>query len=162
MADKKDDANWLPDSFCPVVPASGYYAIELLAKPKFGSPIFTPGQPSAVPGGIGIARIVAMPPPDDRIEAAGYMTSGLYGPGDVVWAHMSIDMKAEQIDARHPETGQNMGFYLISEGRILGRHRYPEAVLKSHEEQTNPPDDEEPTDGAGLRLLDRDGRRPQG
>lgn len=134
MAEKE---SWLTDSMCPVVPASGYYAVDILNTPQIGVILKPRSSTPIMPGGVGIVRICAVAPPEDRIDEPGYKTSGLYKPGDVVYALMSLDMKGEKIEWTDPKTRERRAFYLISEGRIMGRHRWPEAVIASHEEQLN-------------------------
>ena len=130
------DQDWIPDSKCPIIPASGYYAVGVLRKPKMGI-ILRPDRSSRAisPGGVALVRICAVPPQKDRIDEAGYKTSGLYKPGDVVYAQMSLDMNSETIDWYDADDNKQRSFYLISEGRILGRCRYPDVVLTSHDEQ---------------------------
>lgn len=129
--------NWLPDSNCPIVPASGYYAVDMIGEPQIGLVIDPTDHNRALPGGIAVVRICAVPPKGDHIEEAGFLTRGLYRPGDIVYAQLSIDLKGEAIEYQDPKTRETSTFYCIPEARVIGRHRHPEKFLASFEEKIN-------------------------
>jgi len=129
--------NWLPDSNCPIVPASGYYAVDMVGEPQVGLVLDPSNHNRAMPGGVAVVRICAVTPKGDVLDAIGFVTSGLYRPGDIVYAQLSIDLKGEAIEYQDPKTRKTSTFYCIPEGRIIGRHRQPEKFLANFEEKVN-------------------------
>jgi len=131
MAKKREPKTWLPESRCPIIPAAGLVVVELM--PEETGKIDIPNHMLIHHGVLKKACIVAIPTPDMESDAFQYQTSGVWKPGDIVWARVSPELRADLLDWFDAKTGKRREFYIVPEGSIVGRSRFDKKDYKEAE-----------------------------